>query len=353
MITQLEIQGYKGLTDIAFDGLKRLTLIGGKNNTGKTSVLEAFFLSLDWGHADLLTRHLQWRGVDAIMQNADSAWGPSFSNFELSRKIMVRTKGDQGTQTFTAQIVNAPTSSASGGGAAGTQNLRTTGQPTLRLSYTKGSRSQFEAKVIITGGVPPYSMKVDKVEGKPPVAFYTTARIRPTAMDEATLFGQLDTQKKAEDVTNALKLLVPGLRNLSVVPMGLQSQLYADIKDLPNKIPVNLLGDGTTRLLSMLLHICSASGGYFLVDEFENGFHYSALPKIWETVYAMCKSNRCQMIATTHSYECLTAYAETLKGVAGDDYSYARVDPFDDGLRVVSYNAEALRNATAGGWEVR
>lgn len=44
MYTHFRIQNFKSFRDLAFDDLARVNLIAGKNNTGKTSVLEAIAL---------------------------------------------------------------------------------------------------------------------------------------------------------------------------------------------------------------------------------------------------------------------------------------------------------------------
>jgi AAA15 family ATPase/GTPase len=53
MITELEIQNFRGLRDVKLTGLKSINLIVGGNDTGKTSILEALVLLLggaahDW-----------------------------------------------------------------------------------------------------------------------------------------------------------------------------------------------------------------------------------------------------------------------------------------------------------------
>ena len=42
-----------------------------------------------------------------------------------------------------------------------------------------------------------------------------------------------------------------------------------------------------------------------LIDEIETGFHYSMFDKLWEVIATTAKKNNCQIIATTHIYECM------------------------------------------------
>ncbi len=364
MITDLEISGYKGLRSLRLEGLKRITLIGGRNNAGKTSVLEAIFTACDWGNPELLTRHLHWRGVDAFQANAE-AWSSAFSEFDLRGKIQIKIKNsDGGREAFLAQVVEdgkgtLPTSPSVGSA----DNVRAPGEPSLRLSYTKSSRPIFEAVVVVTRGVPPYAFKSSKASDTAPRAHYANARSRTPAPEDALRFGVLDQNKQTAPVIESLRIIEPRLVGLSVIPVGPQSLLYADVEGLPRKVPVNLLGDGVTRLLSLLLQISNLQNGYLLVDEIENGFHHETLPNIWRAIYHAAKVQRCQIFATTHSYECLTAYSDCLSDVAPEDYSFVRLDRTrkrgggterdSESISATQYDAESLRNAIAGQWEVR
>jgi hypothetical protein len=355
MITELEVSGYKGLDGVKLTDLKRILLIGGRNNTGKTSLLEAFFASLDWANPELLSRHLNWRGIEVFLTSPDSAWSPSFTNFNMKGKIQIKTRIPSGERyTFTAQVTETTGATVPTPPTVDDKvNIRAPAAPTLRLTYTKGSKPVFEAQVTATGRIPPYSIKASKMEETPPTARFVIARMRTGAVEDANNFGRLDQEKRTEELIQSLHVIEPKLRGLSIIPVGPQSQLFADIEGFDRKIPVNLLGDGITRLLSILLQISNATGGYILLDEIENGFHYSAMPKVWQTIYTACKARRCQLIATTHSYECLTAFANSLGEAAPDDYSYARLQRDDGKLKVTQYDAQAIRDAVANGWEVR
>ena len=69
---------------------------------------------------------------------------------------------------------------------------------------------------------------------------------------------------------------------------------------------LKMVGDGVNRLLSILLTIMRNPGpnAVLLIDEIETGFHYSVYGRLWEAVMNTARENRCQVIATTHSYEC-------------------------------------------------
>jgi hypothetical protein len=48
MLKNLKVRNYKRFGDLQFSDFRRVNLLTGKNNCGKTSVLEAIMLLLDW-----------------------------------------------------------------------------------------------------------------------------------------------------------------------------------------------------------------------------------------------------------------------------------------------------------------
>ncbi len=62
MIKSLSLKNFKQFASLTLDGMKRITLIGGKNNTGKTSLLEALYIFHDRFNPDVILKQFAWRG---------------------------------------------------------------------------------------------------------------------------------------------------------------------------------------------------------------------------------------------------------------------------------------------------
>src|SRR5205807_7489873 len=93
------------------------------------------------------------------------------------------------------------------------------------------------------------------------------------------------------------------------IAVGEKLLIHGDI-GIGRKIPLAHMGEGMGRLLSIVLAIAVNKDGLILIDEFEHGIHHSGMTKIWEGVSKMAQEYNCQIIATTHSYECLQAAFE-------------------------------------------
>ena len=53
MLESLRVKNYRVFKDLKIDGLHRINLIAGKNNSGKTSLLEAMFLLSGGGNPQM------------------------------------------------------------------------------------------------------------------------------------------------------------------------------------------------------------------------------------------------------------------------------------------------------------
>lgn len=116
------------------------------------------------------------------------------------------------------------------------------------------------------------------------------------------------------------------------------------------------MGDGVNRLLSIILAIATTKNGIVLIDEIDSGIHYSAMTNVWEGITMAAREFNCQVIATTHSYECLQAATEgTTRAGLADDFSYIRLDriPKDNEIVAKVYSNDVLTAALGRGWEVR
>jgi AAA15 family ATPase/GTPase len=68
------------------------------------------------------------------------------------------------------------------------------------------------------------------------------------------------------------------------------------------------MGDGMVRLFNLALALVNSKGGILLVDEIENGLHYSIHEKLWELVFKTARDLDVQVFATTHSWDCIEAF---------------------------------------------
>ena len=168
--------------------------------------------------------------------------------------------------------------------------------------------------------------------------------------EDATRLGRLRKRKQGDLVLDALQIIEPRLQSIednsaSGIPM-----IWGDI-GLPELVPLAAMGEGMTRIARLVLAISTSPGGLVLVDEVETGLHHSVLPSVWQAVDEAARQFGTQIIATTHSYECVRAAGQSLGGSNG--FLLHRLEASDSGNRCVTYHPEDIDAAIRHDLEVR
>lgn len=225
-------------------------------------------------------------------------------------------------------------------------------EPSYALDIVYDSKRMKNQTAHLLMGLDGLGIHVDKVLMKQRRASFLGARVPINPSEDAQKFGQLDIIGKQEKIVDFLRIIEPDLKSLSSVAMGDSSLIHGDI-GLSRKIPVAYMGDGVARLLSVILAIASSQNGTVFIDECENGIYYSAMPKVWEAIAKAAREYDCQIIGTTHSYECLEAAHNGLKGDLAPDFSYIRLDRTENRTTAKSFDHELLKVAIETNMEVR
>jgi len=124
------------------------------------------------------------------------------------------------------------------------------------------------------------------------------------------------------------------------------------IKGMDEPLPLKNMGDGMTRLLHIILALVNARNGLLLIDEFENGLHWTVQPKVWDIVFQLAEKLNVQVFATTHSRDCVEGfdYAWKRHPLLG---AFFRLDSKHGLIKATEYNSETLTDAIDMDVEVR
>ena len=84
-------------------------------------------------------------------------------------------------------------------------------------------------------------------------------------------------------------------------------------------VPLKSLGDGAVRLYGIALALANSRGGLLLIDEAENGIHHTVQYEFWKLVLQMAHTDDVQVLATTHSWDCVRGFAYAVAESKGAD----------------------------------
>jgi len=355
MIQHLEVKHFKSLESIKLNGLGRINLLLGKNNTGKTALLEALFLlSLPSNPSDVLSRLYEVRGYEAETGSGE-VWNSIFRNWDSSEDICFKAVEliDNKTLERLLRI------SAIKGAGRQTKAMSVLDSNEF-ASKVKGLTFHFESRDLafkrtVTGLKRKPGQKQETSpgsKGDQPVTFLP-ARSIPASQEEARRFSQLEIANRHQGAVEILRVIEPRLKRLTVVATQMGSVLYGDL-GAGRLIPVSLMGDGMLRTLSVALALTNSQRGLVLIDEVENGLHYSVLVGLWKTIAQTARVLEVQVFAATHSDECIQAVYEAMNTLEyQEDLRLYRFDLRGDITTVVDYTTQELSAAIASEQEVR
>jgi AAA15 family ATPase/GTPase len=196
-------------------------------------------------------------------------------------------------------------------------------------------------------------MRVDPFPMSPPFqTFFMSARTRISVSEEAKYYGNLLVRREEKVILEVLRLIEPRIDRIETIVVADKAILHGDI-GIGRLIPLAFLGDGMARLTDLILYIANARNGVVLVDEIENGLHYSVMPKIWRAIGDAADHFNTQIFATTHSFECIKAAHIGLMESKYYDFCLHRLERVKGTIEAVTYGQENLESAIEEGLEVR
>lgn len=295
MFKGVEINRFRGIRYSKIEGLKQINLFFGKNNCGKSSLLDAIFLISGLSNPKLplnINIMRNYRRLEYSDMLLD------FYTLDVSQPIEIKAVNGEEREL---QISAFKTSSSNvdllseGNNIASTESADKYGlvlkckidgqtyESSILMSHTSEKSLQQRVKLDAH-----YKENLACRYLNPLFDFYTS------------IDGLVDIIKNKDEafIIDALRLIEPKLIDFVLS----QNEVLVDI-GLPKRIPINMMGDGARKILSILTTIYECKNGIVLIDEISNGFHYSVMKGVWQTIISAANKKNVQVFATTHDLD--------------------------------------------------
>jgi AAA15 family ATPase/GTPase len=367
MYKEVTIEDFRGIKHLTIEDFRQVNLFAGKNNCGKTTILEGLFLLTGPTNPALPLRINTFREIIKIDENS---WRLIFNKLDENATIelsgeLEKTKEKRNLRikpnmksvsTLSKTRIDEERYDASLNLIPDSKDSYSELSPAidgLILEYFQINGEDKEQKrVTATIVMKDTGIEVNRpADYKEPLrgVFINAKTIFGAAM--GTRFDNIQITKRTDRIIKLLRRIEPSLVNLSV---GTDGIIYCDI-GLDRLIPVNVMGDGMFRLLSIILAISDTQDGIVLIDEIENGFHYSSQEILWDAIFQSAKEFNVQIFATTHSIECVRAFCSSYSQQVqnSDTIRLYRIERKEDDFKVVRYDHKTLEASLDSDWEVR
>ncbi len=369
MLNDITIQNYRCFKDFRIDRLARVNLIVGMNNSGKTSLLEAIYLFISQKSARTLGEILSNRGE--VFERFNLGITGKLETLQLYYQV---TNLFHNYQIEAPQIINLKTTDTDTNPYLQIKldenhfnNQIIENQAETDLTPYKLVLSFSSGKIILPvsedGSIdekfmqyfklsPSFTRKVSFLVDSPTSIFITTNNV--SIGELAALWNRITLTPKEDKVIEALQILEPEIERISFTS---QANINGGILvKSRGKYPIPLvsMGEGMRRILQIAIGAVTVENGFLLIDEIETGLYYQSQTDMWRFVLEVAKQLNIQVFATTHSWDCITAFQEALE-LSGDENSgkLFRLSRQEEDIRVVEYSSNELATAVNHSIEVR
>jgi len=351
-LPSLVIKNFRGIDELTIPRLGRVTLLAGKNGVGKTTVLDAVRIYANRGDVSVLSDVLHKRGDVLITTDQKSERGIILDWYAL----------------FTARR-NAPEIEISIGSITNADVLQIGWKSSVKLQADQPT--MLESGEFLGVGRPSFIVRLgdskiypnDAAGAAPSPSTVPCNILGPNGPSDAAIeqhWSEVALTSHEDRALEALNLIAdkevqrvaalgPPISNGIIQPR----RMMAKVAGIDYQVPLRTLGDGAMHTYAIALALAKSSDGFLLIDEAENGIHHSIQAKFWNMVLHTAQRNNVQVIATTHSWDCVVGFAKAANELEDVEGVLYRIQRNGDRLRAVEYPETDLVNAAKHRIEVR
>ena len=332
MFKKIEIKRFRGIKDAVIGDFKRVNLFFGRNNCGKSSLLDALFLATGLSNPLLPINVNVMRGynktrlkdLELNFYNLDSAQpihicveNKEKRNIEIS--LFENNKRDVSFDTNTIDI----------------HSNVIEGEYGLKFNFEINDES-FESELRFDLSTTTNTIDFPKKYVESLRCIYLTPKY-----DFNTSIQGLNNILKNKDedfIIEGLRFIEPRVKDFIFTEEG----IFVDI-GIEKRIPINMMGDGVRKIVSLLTVIYDCRDGIVLIDEISNGFHYSVMSNLWNVIIKAAIKNNTQLFITTHDYDSIKGLRDTALNIYDENVAtFKLLRTSDDELKALHYSLESV-----------
>lgn len=366
MLERLDIENFRAFKKLTMPELARINLISGKNNAGKTALLESIQLHVsEFSHEALhnileereefFTKSVSRENLTPLKHffyghkiNPDNSRLTISSNLDTHTLDIGRSFLVKDGESYSRQFEQLPFEEA--------MLMADEDDETVSVLLFSSHSSPKELAPLFDNGQLDMNLRRRMRMSKDfiPVNFVPSNGINMQSL--ANLWDRISLTSLEDHVLAGLQIIEPRITGITFVQSGRAGSNRIPVVKLSHvDEPVTLrsLGDGMSRIFHIILSLVNSEDGILLIDEFENGLHWSVQKSIWKVIFELSKKHNIQIFATSHSNDCIASFSAIWEEDVSNAIFY-RVEAKSEGyVEAVSYKFKDLDDALDFDVEVR
>jgi AAA15 family ATPase/GTPase len=325
MLKSLKIKNFRCFEEFDLPQLGRVNLLVGKNNSGKTSVLEAIHI-LDSVSPIALWEAIERRGE--YFENNREEDISHINHFYLGHEIedgneiMISANRNDGSaifKLFSNQKYDPLEDWMS------EKSERSTFCEWTSLNENNEIKSNLQSAINLYRK--PAMIPRRATNSKNIFVALSSTQV----LHVIELFNQIVITPQEQILYEALRFIEPKIERIA--PTTIQGSRRVQhggfvVAIDGKRIPIGSMGDGIWRILEITLAMVNIPGGTLLIDEIDTGLHFSVMIDLWKLICKTAEKLDIQVFATTHNSDCWKSLAEVANSddIASDDITIHRIE---------------------------
>ena len=359
MFQKFSIHGYRAFKRLTVTGLSRINVITGSNGSGKTSLLEVPFLLGGGPNATLVVSLYNFRNESAFLPGLDLPFRVLFTNLEAKGPIILEgwstffgrsSKHRLGISPIWSELeaLNSSVARDSLVGADFRFRFRQK-QYNGRINWETENRSTISAgSGEAAMGLKAYSDDCPFVVN----GYFASPYFRDIWSQSHKLLTELVKQNKSQVAVDGIRIIDSRVRNFVPLMDSGVPRIYVDI-GMDRLMPASQLGGGFANVMHLVLDASTLRNGLIIIDEIEDGLHYSIIKKLIVYLFTVSRLNNIQFFVSTHSDNVLNAFADVAKENDQNDLALFKLSGSAERKECHRFNVEEILSAAEAKVELR
>jgi len=377
MLHSLEIKNYRNLKELRISSLERINLITGKNNTGKSTILEAISIYATKGDLNLIYELIGERGENYRQREGVKNYTElnirTLSSLFTNRLVDFAREGAISIGSIENTLFGEEMSIEKSVSLRFVKYLDeiekdslggiSTRKRTLLENEEDNQIANFKVGLIsrVGKGSHFFSLEEDRPNRINFRVFgdnenFQFIRTRNIDRDiNGKLWDIVTLTEKEDYIIEALKIIEPATERIAFIEEGSRERTAViKLSNTANVLPLRSMGDGINRILTIILALVNSENGFLLIDEFENGLHHTVQEQLWKVIFNLAQKLNVQIFITTHSEDCISGFENILNSPGNNLHGkLIRLDNVNGTIKEVEFDAKELKIATDNNIEIR
>jgi AAA15 family ATPase/GTPase len=292
-IQYIDIERYKCFSDFSAHGFQRINLIAGKNNVGKTALMEALFINVRSTNISNMFDSLFF--MYTSRKKTDYAF-KKLNQEDASANILKHAnllKNKTNIQSIYFK----------------TNNSDYTRKFEININDSNNNISEKDMDIF----------SISKQASNQKIAWISSSR--DSQVDIISSFTSIQEKDREDDLNRFINSFDSEIEKVKVIGDSIQCRVTASDGSFSYR-DISEYGDGLRLYVSVIADMFTAENRYIFIDEIDNGVHYTSLDKLWDIILTLSKELNVQVFATTHSRECIESYCRMVEKHKARDISF-------------------------------